>query len=273
MVVYPNIKINIGLNVVSSRTDGYHNIATLFYPVRGICDVLEVVAVDGLAEPFRFSQSGLAVDCDPQQNLCYRAFRLMAERLTLPPLVAHLHKQIPMGAGLGGGSADGAFMLKAINEIVGSPLNEEQLMELALQLGSDCPFFIINKPCVGRGRGELLTAHPISLSGYKLLVVNPGIHVSTAQAYAGISPSPWAIDIDELLLRDVSAWRGCVSNDFEPVVFAQHPRIAEIKDELYAQGAVYASMSGSGSAVFGLFRGVAPSTSHFAGYRCFVGDM
>lgn len=268
MIVYPNSKINIGLNIERKRADSFHDISTLFFPVRSVCDVLEVVSAKKQDGPFLFSQTGLAIDGEIRGNLCVRAFELMAARCSLPPIAAHLHKMIPMGAGLGGGSADGAFMLGALNELVGSPLSINELMDLALQLGSDCPFFILNEPCVGRGRGEKLSKYPLNLSGYGLLLVNPGVHVNTARAYGGSKPSPWPVGIDVLLRMEVAEWAGVLVNDFEPVVFAQNPKIGEVKVQMYSLGAVYASMSGSGSTVYGIFKGGRPNTGCFSNYYC-----
>ena len=267
MIVYPNAKINIGLNVEGRRPDGYHDIATLFYPIAGLCDVLEVIASDGQPEPMRLTLSGLKVDGPTSSNLCIKAFELMRQRLNLPPIAAHLHKQIPMGAGLGGGSADGAFMLLALNRLADDPLPANELLGMALTLGSDCPFFIHNSPCVGRGRGELLTPHPPVLRGMHLLLLLPPFGVSTATAYSGVKPSPWATPIEGLLRRPIEQWRYALSNDFEPTVFAMHPQLAELKERLYAQGAVYAAMSGSGSTMFGLFR-QQPNLSAFADAEC-----
>lgn len=263
MIVYPNAKINIGLNVERRRGDGFHDIATLFYPVHGLCDVLDVIVADGQAEPLRFSQTGLAIDGDMDSNLCVRAFGLMSQRMELPPLAAHLHKQIPMGAGLGGGSADGAFMLMAINSLMGNPLSDSELSAMALALGSDCPFFLRNAPCVGRGRGELLSPTPIDLRGMHLLLLLPGFGVSTAVAYGGVRPAPWAVDIEAQLQQPVAQWPSTLRNDFEPTVFAMHPLLAELKERLYAAGATYAAMSGSGSTMYGLFA-ERPNLSAFA---------
>lgn len=263
MIVYPNAKINIGLNVEARRADGFHDIATLFYPVHGLCDVLEVIVAQGQSEPLRFTQSGLAIAGDVDSNLCVRAFGLMSQRLELPPLAVHLHKQIPMGAGLGGGSADGAFMLMAINEIMAKPLNDSELSVMALALGSDCPFFLRNAPCVGRGRGERLSPTAINLHGMHLLLLLPDFGVSTAAAYGGVRPAPWTTPIEQLLQLPISQWGDALSNDFEPTVFAMHPQLAELKERLYASGAVYAAMSGSGSTMYGLFA-ESPNLSAFA---------
>jgi 4-diphosphocytidyl-2-C-methyl-D-erythritol kinase len=178
----------------------------------------------------------------------------------------HLHKLIPTGAGLGGGSADGAFTLKLINDLIGNPLSNAELIEMALKLGSDCPFFIINSPCIGSGRGEILQPSKIDLSGYSILLVNPGIHVNTGKAYSLSNPKPWESNLDQLLTNDPQDWRNNVINDFEKVVFVQHPQIEKIKIELYNLGAEYAAMSGSGSTVFGIFKSEPTYSNLFKDY-------
>lgn len=253
MIVYPNAKINIGLNILAKRPDGFHELSTLFCPVPGLSDVLEVLAMEHQRQAISFSQSGLPETCEPADNQCVRAYNLMATRCPLPPIAAHLHKQIPVGAGLGGGSSDGAFMLMALNQLVGSPFTNQQLMTLALELGSDCPFFVLNTPCLGRGRGEKLRQYPLKLQGYSILLVNPGIHIKTASAYAAVKPLPWPQDLDQLLEQPINRWANTLHNDFEKPIFAQYPEIERIKQQMYALGAIYASMSGSGSTVFGIF--------------------
>lgn len=254
MIVYPNAKINIGLNIVERRNDGYHNISTLFYPIKDLRDILEITIANKRSEPLEFKQTGIAIDCPAESNLCIKAHRLISEICPLPPIKMHLHKIIPTGAGLGGGSSNGAFALKAINELAGEPLTEQQLSELALELGSDCPFFVVNKPCIGKGRGEVLEPFNVDLSGFHILLVNPGIHVNTGKAYSLSKPEPWSIPLDFLLNENVYNWKGSIANDFEKVVFEQHPEIKKIKHTMYELGAIYASMSGSGSTVFGLFK-------------------
>lgn len=253
MIVYPNAKINIGLNIVERRMDGFHNISTLFYPVKELKDILEITIDDSLQEPITFTQTGIKIDCAPEKNLCIKAYHLINNTHPLPPMRMHLHKLIPTGAGLGGGSADGAFALKAINEMVGMPLKKDNLAEVALELGSDCPFFISNTPCIGKGRGEILEPLDFSLEGYFLLLINPGIHINTGKAYQQSTPKPWDRNLVSLLKQDIKEWKVNIKNDFEDIVFSQNPEIALIKKWMYEKGAIYAAMSGSGSTVYGIF--------------------
>lgn len=253
MIVYPNAKINIGLNIIDRRNDGFHNISTLFYPIKGFCDILEIIIAENQNQSIVFNQTGVVIDCATENNLCIKAYNLINNIYPLPPMAMHLHKIIPIGAGLGGGSADGAFALKVINELAGSPLNMDQLLELALELGSDCPFFITNSPSIGSGRGEKLIPVDVNLNGYTILLINPGIHVNTGKAYSLSNPKPWDIDLEKLLKHKIEEWKDYIINDFEKVVFDQHSEIEKIKLDLYRMGATYAAMSGSGSTVFGLF--------------------
>lgn len=266
MIAYPNAKINIGLNIVARRSDGYHDISTLFYPIKGLKDILEIVIDESLQESISFTQTGATIDCDPENNLCIKAFQLINRVHSLPPMAMHLHKIIPTGAGLGGGSSDGAFALKVINSLVGSPFSNEQLSEMALELGSDCPFFITNEPHIGNGRGEKLKPIDVDLSGFSILLVNPKIHVNTGKAYALSNPKPWEVELEILLKHEISKWKDYVVNDFEKVVFTQYPEIEKIKLELYKLGAVYAAMSGSGSTVFGLFKTLPSINNQFDDY-------
>ena len=250
MLTFPNAKINLGLRVLRKRNDGFHDIATVFYPV-GLCDVLEVI--EGGAKPFSLNQSGLAITGNPEENLCYRAWKLLAADFRLPDLQGHLHKVIPMGAGLGGGSADGAFMLKLINEVCNLKLDDRRLSDYAARLGSDCPFFIRNKPAYATGRGEKLEDFPEVLKGYQVVVCKPEMSVPTASAYSWITPNENTEDIREILKSKPSEWRGRLINDFEKPVRERYPQIRSLIDELYAEGAIYAAMSGSGAAVYGVF--------------------
>lgn len=253
MIIFSNCKINLGLRVVRKRGDGYHDLETVFYPVP-FNDAIEVVRSQG---QMQFSQSGLAVDAPPDQNLCMKAYALVQQSYELPPVQLHLHKAVPTGAGLGGGSANAAFTLQLLNRKFNLNLATDQLLDLALQLGSDCPFFIINKPCIATGRGEFLKTIDLShLRIYKLVIVNPGIHISTAWAFSQVRPDDKGHAVSEAINRPVTTWKETLVNDFEPVVFHAYPAIAQIKQTLYDKGAVYASMSGSGSAVFGLFERV-----------------
>lgn len=249
MVIFPNAKINLGLYITEKRTDGYHNLVTIFYPVP-ITDIVEFIP----AENFSFQTSGLTIDTNPTGNLCIKAYQLLKNKCPqLPPIQLYLHKLIPMGAGLGGGSADGSFVLTHLNQYFSLGLSQSELLAISLQLGSDCPFFIINSPCLGEGRGELLTPTDISLKGYWLAVIHPNIHVSTAKAFSGIVPKPAPYNLKDQILSPINTWKDWLFNDFETSIFKQFPEIAAIKQTLYQSGAVYAAMSGSGSAVFGLF--------------------
>jgi 4-diphosphocytidyl-2-C-methyl-D-erythritol kinase len=255
MVTFPNCKINLGLNIINKRSDGYHDLETVFYPIF-IQDVLEIIT-DQHCDPhndIRYSSSGLQVDGDSNQNLCVKAYRLLKKDYPqLTPIKIHLHKNIPMGAGLGGGSADGAFALSLINQKYQLGISQEKLIQYALQLGSDCPFFILNKPCFAKGRGEILSPIDLELSQYQFLIVNPGIHISTAWAFSQINPSPALYPIEETILIPIGQWKGILQNDFEKPVVNHYPEIGDIILKLYENGAIYAALSGSGSTVFGIF--------------------
>ncbi len=271
-VVYPNAKINLGLKVLGKREDGFHNIETLFLPVPTLTDILEIsdnCHLEGeyskdviLYGKVLFRQTGIEAG-SPADNLCVKAYNTIDEATggKLPPVYIHLHKQIPVGAGLGGGSADASFTLKTLNSIYSCGLSGKQLKELSLQLGSDCPFFIDNTPMLGEGRGELLTPIEFSLpAGYQFEFLFPPLFVSTADAYRGIVPrscrQEQPVDnrpLTELVKAPVEEWKNLIFNDFEQTVFAKYPVLAEYKQSLYNRGAVYASMTGSGSSMFGIF--------------------
>lgn len=255
MILFPNCKINLGLHIIGKRADGYHNLQTVFYPLN-LCDALEVIPHQTPNSPSAcsFTSSGLTIAGDPENNLCVKAFHLLKQDFPqLPSLQLHVHKVIPMGAGLGGGSADGAFTLRLLNDQFALGLTTEQLLLYALQLGSDCPFFIYNKPCFATSRGEVLEPFEVDLSDHRIVVVHPGIHVSTAWAFAQLHPAPPEASLKEILLQPIATWKDQLINDFELAVLDQYPVIQEIKQELYKQGAMYASLSGSGSAVYGIF--------------------
>jgi 4-diphosphocytidyl-2-C-methyl-D-erythritol kinase len=250
MISFPNCKINLGLHILNKREDGFHNLETFFFPLL-LHDALEIIQ----AEKSNFNSSGLAVPGLAEDNICLKAYRLLKKDFPAIPTVSiHLHKAIPMGAGLGGGSADGAFTLKLLNEKINLNLSTAQLISYALQLGSDCPFFILNKPCFATGRGEILEPVSIDLSKYKFIIINPGIHVNTGWAFSQITPGIPEKSIKEIIQQPVETWKEELKNDFEEPVFNSYPEIKNIKDELYKQGAVYASMSGSGSTVYGIFK-------------------
>ncbi|BAV04629.1 4-diphosphocytidyl-2-C-methyl-D-erythritol kinase [Filimonas lacunae] len=254
MVHFPNCKINLGLNILRKRTDGFHDLETVFYPLP-LQDALEIQPSRAPASSkVTFTASGLPVDGSPDNNLCVKAYHLLLSDFPhLPAVNMHLHKTIPMGAGLGGGSADGAFALRMLNQQFQLGLSQQQLIHYALQLGSDCPFFIINTPCWAAGRGEQLQPVSLSLKNYKLVVINPGIHVHTGKAFSLITPAVPPVSIQTIVQQPVHTWRNMLTNDFEAAVFQLHPEIAQIKEQLYQAGAVYASMTGTGSTVFGLF--------------------
>lgn len=252
MIVFPNAKINLGLFITERRSDGYHNLETVFYPVKAE-DVLEIVP----AEKTSISISGLPVAGDPGNNLVLKAFDLLQRDFPgkVTPVAIHLHKAIPMGAGMGGGSADGSFMLQLLDRYFDLGINPEQMIDYALLLGSDCPFFMINRPCFAAGRGELLKPLELSLKGYNIQLICPGLHISTATAFRDIRPKQAAFDLKEIASLPVSEWRHHIVNDFETTVFPHYPVLPQIKSQLYQQGAVYAAMSGTGSAVYGIFPG------------------
>ena len=253
MVTFPNCKINLGLHILGKREDGFHNLETVFYPI-ALKDALEVIPATNNATDIEFTVTGLAVDGSVADNLCVKAYHLLKKDFPqLPAVKIHLHKAIPMGAGLGGGSADAAFMLKLLNDKFKLNLSTPKLLNYALQLGSDCPFFIINKPCFATGRGEILEEIKADLSAYKIILVNPGIHVNTGWAFSKLTPALPKKSIKEIVRQPVETWKAELKNDFEAPVFAAHPQIKEIKETLYQQGAIYAAMSGSGSTVFGIF--------------------
>lgn len=268
MVVFPNCKINLGLNILRKRSDGFHDLETVFYPI-GLRDALELIPSPA-AKDIVFTTTGLPVSGNSNDNLCVKAYRLLQHDFPqLPPVSVHLHKVIPMGAGLGGGSADAACMLRLLNDKFQLALSDDQLIGYALQLGSDCPFFILNKPCFATGRGEKMQAVALDLSAYRILLVNPGIHVNTGWAFSCITPGVPAASIAEIIRQPVGTWRSSLINDFEPVVFAEFPEVKKIRDELYAQGALYAAMSGSGSTIFGIFEKCIPAAL-FAANKYFV---
>jgi len=257
MVLFPNCKINLGLHITEKRIDGYHNIETVFYPV-DLKDVLEIVPLNqsNFTESLQvdFSSSGISIPGDTANNLCIKAFQLLKKDFpNIPPIQMHLHKIIPMGAGLGGGSADGAFTLKLLNEKYKLNLSLKQLIDYAAELGSDCPFFIINQPCYATGRGEILTPISLDLSAYKFVLVHPSIHINTKWAFEQLKLSKPTISINQIIDQPIKTWKKQLVNDFESPISKQYPIIQEIKNKLYQNGAIYASMTGSGSTVFGIF--------------------
>ncbi len=253
MVAFPNCKINIGLRIIEKRPDGFHNLETIFYPV-GWKDAVEIISNHENVQEVTWSQSGINIPGDELDNLCIKAYQLLkADFPEIPPVQMHLLKAIPMGAGLGGGSADAAFVLQLLNQQYNLNLSTRQLLDYALKLGSDCPFFIINKPCLATGRGEILEEIPLDLSAYKILLVNPGIHINTGWAFSKITPQKPATGLSALVTSPIHEWQQLIINDFEKPVMQAHPELASIKETLLTNGAVYAAMSGSGSSFYGIF--------------------
>lgn len=254
MISFPNAKINLGLNIIQKRADGFHDLETIFYPVPGLRDALEIVHGNATGGTLNFTYSGLEIAGDTTNNLCSKAYHLLKKDFPeLPSIQMHLHKTIPMGAGLGGGSADGAFTLTMVNQQFGLGLNEQQLISYALMLGSDCPFFIRNQPSYATGRGENMQPVSLDLSMYRFVLINPGIHVSTAWAFSQLQPGKPKKSCLAIIQQAVTNWKNQLVNDFEIPVMQAHPEIQTIREELYQQGAVYASMTGSGSTVYGIF--------------------
>ena len=253
MITYPNAKINLGLNIVEKRPDGYHNLETVFYPIN-LQDALEVNLLEGEKE-FSLKVSGVPIEGEPENNLVVKAYRLLKKDYPeMPAIDIHMYKHIPTGAGLGGGSADAAFMIKLLNEKFKLNLSIEKMEEYAAILGADCAFFIQNKPVFATGIGNIFEPIQLSLKGYYLVLVKPDIFVSTKDAFAHIIPTQPTQSLKEIIRMPVETWRATMKNDFEDSVFQKFPEIAAIKDKLYDLGAVYASMSGSGSSVYGIFR-------------------
>lgn len=266
MIRQANCKINIGLDVLHRRPDGYHELETLMFPVRGLYDVVEVT----VAEHDTFRTEGLAIDCEAEDNLCMRAVRLMRARYDIGPVAVRLDKRVPFGAGLGGGSSDATAVLCACDELFGLSLSEEELIDCAARLGSDTAFFVRNTPQLCCGRGEVMEPVALDLTGLRLVIVKPEASVSTREAYAGVRPSVPEVPLAERLTRPVAEWQACVKNDFEPSVFAAHPSVRRAKERLMESGAIYASMSGSGSAVYGLFASDAYSEELLRGLSPYV---
>ncbi len=270
MHLFPNAKINIGLNVVEKRLDGYHNIETIFLPI-GLKDELLISKSDGLGDAdYRLKIQNASFAGDAEDNLVIKAYRLLQRDFDLGAVDIELIKNIPSGSGLGGGSSDAAFTLKALNTLFELNLDICSLENYASRLGADCSVFIQNKPVYATGIGDIFMPVNVSFGGYKMLLVAPGLHISTPQAYAAIKPTPSKNKLTDIIRQDISSWRNLISNDFEPYAFEKHPELKDIKDSLYDLGADYASMTGSGSAIYGFFRGDVPNLKLFDKYQIFV---
>lgn len=252
MIVFPNCKINLGLHIIRKRSDGYHDLETVFYPL-SLQDALEIVPQQpGMETVLNISGSSLAIPA--QENICLKAWQLLKKDFSrLPEVRIHLHKVIPSGAGLGGGSSDGAFTLLLLNRKFSLGLEEKELIRYALLLGSDCPFFVVNRPSLAQGRGEILEHCTIDLSPYTVIVINPGIHIATGWAFSQLKPLSHRRSMSGIISQPIQQWRQDLVNDFEEVVFPVHDEVRQLKETLYEKGAIYASMSGSGSSVYGIF--------------------
>lgn len=268
MLVFPNCKINLGLHVVQKRLDGFHDLETVFYPLP-FYDSLELIPhipenpqafteISFNQSAIYFTSSGQPVPGNPEDNIVIRACRLLLQNRNTRSFQIHLHKRIPLGAGLGGGSANGAFMLLLLNEVFQLNLSKRQLASAAQELGSDCPFFIENKPAFATGRGEILENISVDLSGHSLLLIYPGIHIPTAQSFADIQPATPPASLRKVISRPVADWKNHLVNDFEKNIFNHYPTLATLKNSMYEQGAIYASMTGSGSSMYGLFPATKP---------------
>ncbi len=271
MTIFPNAKINLGLRITSKRADGFHNIETIFYPV-GLRDVCEFVTQENGRDSDEFTQTGYDTACSMADNLVMKAVNLIRKNYNIPALKIHLHKAIPPGSGLGGGSSDAAFMLRYLVRYFRIGLCNKDLAAMAAELGSDCPFFITNIPSYASGRGEKLKKVKANLAGYKILLVNPGIIINTGEAYAASKPEKRNTVLTDIYDLSPEKWKDEMTNDFEPIIFRKFPLIGEIKKELYRHGALYSSMSGSGSSVYGIFRDESPADI-FSEYWTWQGNL
>jgi 4-diphosphocytidyl-2-C-methyl-D-erythritol kinase len=270
MLAFPNAKINLGLNVTGIRPDGFHEIETVIVPV-GLRDVLEIIPSG--EHPFEFQNSGLTIPGKMGENLCLRAYDLLGKEFLIPSVKMHLHKMIPMGSGLGGGSSDAAFTIKLLKTLFSLSLNTSQMMQYAARLGSDCAFFIGNEPAFAGGRGDSFEPVELNPAGFSVMIIIPPVHVSTAEAYKHVPVIKPGESIRDILKSSPFEWRNRLVNDFEDSVFQRYPEILQIKEKLYDEGAVYASMSGSGSAVYGLFDQHLPDLNSFQGCMTWTGKL
>ncbi len=253
MIAFPNCKINLGLHILKKRNDGFHDLETIFYPLR-LSEALEIIPKENESNEVNFSHTGLSLNLQSADNICVKAYQLLKKDFKeLPPVKMHLHKTIPVGAGLGGGSADGAFTLLLLNKQFHLQIPTKELEKYASLLGSDCAFFIKNTPCIASGKGELLEPVELDLNVYKIILVNPGIHIDTTWAFKNITPQLNRISLKELIRQPIADWKGVLTNDFEKLIFKNYPRIENIKTSFYKYGAIYTSMTGSGSTVYGIF--------------------
>jgi len=270
MIVFPNAKINLGLFVKGILPGGFHEIESIMIPV-GLCDILEVVVSE--SEAFKLTLSGTSIDSENEQNLCYKAWQILSSHTNIPGIQMHLHKNIPVGAGLGGGSSDAAFTLKLLNEYFKLEIPEHELISVASDLGNDCPFFIQNKPAFAYNKGQLIKPIEPDMDSKYIVIVFPNIHISTQWAYNSVQPEGKPESLIDLIALPIDQWKKRICNDFETIVFEKYPQIQKIKEELYSQGAIYASLSGSGSAVYGLFNQKPDLRKKFINYFYWQGPL
>ena len=273
MICFPNAKINIGLRVTGKRPDGYHNIESILYPI-GLTDILEISEQEKISgKGISLVTTGIKIDSPPKENLVFRAAELLRKEYSIPPLSIHLHKLIPTGSGLGGGSSDTAFLLRLLNKKFNIGISEEKLHAIASGLGSDCPFFLNNTSAFISGRGEKIQRISLNLSQLYLVVVYPDIHIDTGFTYSQITGSKPGLSLQELIKYPVSQWKENIFNDFEKPVFSKYPNIKNIKEKLYSMGAIYSSLTGSGSVVYGLFDKETATNGHFGHYRVWQEEL
>ena len=247
-ICFPNAKINIGLDIIRRRTDGYHDISTLFYPIN-ITDAMEIMPSD----KFIFDNRGIRIDCEIEKNLCYKAYKMLKDDFDLPPVKFVLYKHIPFGSGLGAGSSDAAYTIRMLNDMFSLKLSVKQMLAYASRLGADCAFFIHNRPMLAEGTGNIFHETKLNFSGKTLVLVLPPISVNTAKAYSQCKPAEPQYKLEDSIKLPIGQWKDCIKNDFEPTVFAENPMLAQIKQKLYERGAIFAQMSGSGSTMYGIF--------------------
>jgi 4-diphosphocytidyl-2-C-methyl-D-erythritol kinase len=272
MISFPKAKINIGLRVTEKRPDGFHNIETIFYPI-ALSDALEFVVSQGNRKEDELVITGINIRTKPEKNLVLRAVKRLRLDYPVPPLTIHLHKVIPAGAGLGGGSSDAACMIRSINKCFRFDISDDDLKGIGMEIGSDCPFFLNPVPSVGTGRGEVLKPIDPFLEGYHIILLNPGFLISTREAYYNCFPSRRDINLEDLIKRPVSEWKKSIVNDFEDFVFKVYPMVSELKEAIYKAGAVYSSMTGSGSTVFGLYKEKPHITDKMKEYLIYEGVL
>jgi 4-diphosphocytidyl-2-C-methyl-D-erythritol kinase len=271
MICFPNAKINLGLYITEKRPDGFHNIQSVFYPV-GWNDALEIIETPNALKDFNLSLSGILVPGTMEDNLLYKAYALMKEKYTLPKITVYLHKALPMGAGLGGGSSDAAFFINLLNTQFNLNLSEEERLDIARPLGSDCAFFIKNKPVYAHQKGDVFKDIELDLSNYYIALVFPDVHSNTREAYSLVRPQQAQTDLLEIIRQPLATWKASLINDFERSIFAKYPAVEKTKQDLYDAGAIYASMSGSGSAVFGIFETL-PQIGEMVAHPHWIGKM